>query len=400
MSILNQTVVVGAGIGGLSAAIRLALAGQSVIVLEKNDAVGGKMSQIETMGYRWDTGPSVITMRHVLEDLFNAAGRKMSDYLTLVPVDPLTRYFYQDGTVLDVTRDLPRMLEQIEELNRHDVEGYLNFLAYAAKLYRITGPTFVYDRPPDWATLTKVPPWQFLQVDPWLTLDQAIRQRIRSPHLRQMLGRFATYVGASPFLAPATLAVIAHVELSGGVWYPRGGIYSIAQALHRLALELGVLVETGCSAQQIGITNARVQGVMTIEGRFFAADSVMANVDVTTIYHHLLPQEVATQKRRHQLAARDTSCSGYALLLGIEAQFPQLAHHNIFFSEDYKREFSDIFDAAYRLAIQPSMLPSLRKLMPVTHRLAVKTGSYSSMHRRQDLISIGTRMNRPIVHGC
>jgi phytoene desaturase len=199
----DRVVIVGAGIGGLSAAIRLAAAGERVTVFEKNAAVGGKMSRVCRDGFCWDTGPSVITMRHVFEDLFRCAGRTLDDYLTLLPVEPLTRYFYPDGTVLDASRELPAMLEQIRRLDPRDVEGYLSFLAYAAKLHRITGPVFIYDRPPDLRTLASVSPLQFLQVDPWLSLDQAIRRRVHGPHLRQLLARFATYVGASPYQAPS-----------------------------------------------------------------------------------------------------------------------------------------------------------------------------------------------------
>ena len=198
----GPVVIVGAGIGGLSAAIRLASAGRRVIVLEQNTATGGKMSQISQDGFRWDTGPSVITMRHVFEDLFEAAGRRLDDYLTLLPVDPLTRYFYPDGTRIDATRDLARMAEQIAVLDERDVEGYANFLEYAARLHRITGPVFIYNQPPTLRTFLGVPLADMVRVDPWLTMDQAIRRRVRSPQMRQLLGRFATYVGASPYQAP------------------------------------------------------------------------------------------------------------------------------------------------------------------------------------------------------
>ncbi|NDJ78091.1 MAG: FAD-dependent oxidoreductase, partial [Chloroflexi bacterium] len=226
MSTESPILIVGAGIGGLSAAIHLAAAGQRVVVVEQNDHVGGKMGEIRAVGYRWDTGPSVITMRHVFEDLFAHAGRELSQYLTLQPVDPLTRYIYPDGTVLDVTRDLPHMLDQIAALDQRDVEGYLRFLAYAARLHRITGPVFIYDQPPTWRSFLRVSPRDALRVDGVRTMARAARSFVRSPHLRQLLGRFATYVGASPYQAPATLNVIAHVELSGGVWYPQGGIYA------------------------------------------------------------------------------------------------------------------------------------------------------------------------------
>jgi len=339
----KPVVVIGAGIGGLSAAIRLAAAGQKVVVFEQNPAVGGKMGQIYEAGYRWDTGPSVITMRPVFEELFAIAGRNLDDYLTLLPVEPLTRYFYPDGTVLDASRDLSDMARQIAALDERDVEGYLAYLAYAARLHRITGPTFIYNRPPTWRSFFDVPLRDALKVDAWRSMDSAIGSFVRSPHLRQLLGRFATYVGASPYQAPATLNVIAHVELTGGVWYPQGGVYSIARALAQLATELGVEIRTGCPVQQIITGPAGVQGVALTSGATQPAAAVVANVDVATVYQKLLPANSNTNRRLARLRRVEPSCSGFILLLGVDKQHPQLAHHNIFFSGDYPREFTDIF---------------------------------------------------------
>jgi phytoene desaturase len=182
-----------------------------------------------------------------------------------------------------------------------------------------------------------------VKVDPWLTMDAAIRRRVRSPHLRQLLGRFATYVGASPFKAPATLSVIAHVELTGGVWYPRGGIYAIADALLRLARELGVTVHLNTPVHRIELVEGAVKGLLLKDGRRVAAPTVLANVDVATVYTHLLDPDVAP-RRRAQLQNTGTSCSGFVLLLGVEGEHPQLAHHNIFFSSDYRGEFAAIFE--------------------------------------------------------
>jgi phytoene desaturase len=334
--------IIGAGIGGLSAAIRLAAAGRQVAIYEQNEQAGGKMGEVRAAGFRWDTGPSVITMRPVFEELFATAGRRLDEYLTLVPVEPLTRYFYRDGQVIDATRDLAAMTAQIEALEPRDVEGYLQFLAYAARLHRITGPTFIYNEPPSLARLWRLPLLDLFQVDPWLTMDQVIRRHVRSPHLRQLLGRFATYVGASPYLAPATLSVIAHVELTGGVWYPQGGIYAIAEALVRLATELGVEIHTNQPVAQLWISNGRLNGVRLRSGAEIEAQAVIANVDVKTVQQQLLPPELAGQAAARRDPA-DPSCSGYVLLLGVEGQHPALAHHNIFFSSDYRREFDDIF---------------------------------------------------------
>ena len=335
--------IIGGGIGGLSAAIHLAAAGERVIVFEQNAQVGGKMGELRAEGFRWDTGPSVITMPHVFDALFATAGKRTADYLTLLPAEPLTRYFYRDGTVLDATRDLPRMIAQIEQIERRDVEGYLAYLTYAARLHRITGKVFIYDTPPTPASLFKVPLRDALRVDAMRSMDAAIRSFVRSPHLRQLLGRFATYVGASPYRAPATLNVIAHVELNGGVYYPRGGIYAIARAMARLATELGVEIRTGCAVERILVANRRVKGVQ-ISGERIGVKAVIANVDVATVYEKLLPAEVVNATRLQRLLRAEPSCSGYVLLLGVQGAHERLAHHNIFFTDDYRAEFADIFE--------------------------------------------------------
>jgi phytoene desaturase len=333
--------IIGAGIGGLSAAIRLAAQGQRVTIYEQNPYVGGKMAQVEAQGYRWDIGPSVITMRHVLEDVFATAGKRMSDYLTLLPLEPLTRYFYQDGTILNATSNLSAMAQQIEVLHPQDVEAYLSYLAYAARIHRITGPVFIYDQPPTPASFARVPVPDWFRVDAFRTMQQSIDGFVKSPHLRQMLGRFATYVGGSPYQAPATLNVIAHVELTGGVWYPQGGIYTIAQAMARVAQEIGVEIKLGCGVERIIVEQGRACGVV-VNGERIAADAVVSNVDVAMTYKHLLKDAIPPQ-RLSALTKYDTSCSGFILLLGVDRAYPHLAHHNIFFSGDYRREFAQIF---------------------------------------------------------
>lgn len=349
-SVERRVIIIGAGIGGLSAAIRLAAAGLEVVIYEKNEMTGGKMGQVSEAGFRWDTGPSVITMRHVFEELFRVADRRLEDYLTLLPVEPLTRYYYPDGVTLDATRDLTRMLRQIERLEPRDVEGYLAYLAYAARIHRITGPVFIYDQPPRPQSFLRVPVNEWPAADPLRTMDRSIRRFVRSPHLRQLLGRFATYVGGSPYEAPATLNVIAHVELSGGVWYPQGGIYAIARALTGLAEELGVTIRTQCAVRSICVEGGQVTGVELEDGQVDKAAAVLANVDVTTVYDRLLPSTPASARRLSALRAAEPSCSGFILLWGVRsfagehsANVCAPAHHNIYFSGDYPLEFRQIF---------------------------------------------------------
>jgi phytoene desaturase len=357
----QPVIVIGAGIGGLSAAIHLAAAGRRVLVLEQNPQVGGKMSELRQDGYRWDSGPSLITMRPAFEDLFAAAGRRLEDYLALEPVEPLTRCFFSDGSRLDLSRELPVLLEQIAAIERRDVEGYLAFLAYAARLYRITSPLFIFDQPPRLQSLFKAAPGDLLGFDGLRTMQQAIESYVRSPQMRQVLGMFATYVGASPYLAPAALNVIAHVELSQGLWAPRGGVYAIARAYARLAEELGVEIRTGWRVEAIQVENGRAVGVRAapLEGDAFHGDfaagpaapqagfipaaAVVANLDVSLVYQHLLPPLPAIRRRLHSLLKAEPSCSCFVMLLGLRGQHPELAHHNEFFSADYRGEFEEIF---------------------------------------------------------
>ncbi|MFN8373977.1 MAG: NAD(P)-binding protein [Anaerolineae bacterium] len=228
-------VVVGAGIGGLSAAIRLAAWGQRVVVVEKNAQVGGKMNEISADGFRWDTGPSVITMRPVFEDLFAAAGRKLDDYLTLLPVEPLTRYFYPDGTQIDASRNPEVMAAQIAKLDAGDVEGYHAYLRYAERIHRITGPVFIYDQPPTTASFLRVPVADWFRVDALRTMQQAIEGYVKSPQLRQL--------DASRRMSAAARLRLGDAERDRGRGVKQrrmvsaGGIYTIARALERLARE-------------------------------------------------------------------------------------------------------------------------------------------------------------------
>lgn len=340
----NPIIVIGAGVAGLATAIRLQAAGHQVTVLEKNPRVGGKMYKIEQDGFVFDTGPSVITMRHVFEDLFAAAGRNLDDYLALEAAEPMTRYFFSDGTVLDATSNLTEMAQQIEQVEPRDVEGYLAYLSYAARIHRITGPVFIYDKPPTPASFARVPVHEWLKADPLRTMSKAINSHVKSDKMRQLLGRFATYVGGSPYQAPATLNVIAHVELTGGVWYPRGGIYEIANAMQKLARELGVEICIDHGVQQIVVEKGKAVGVKLENGDTLSASAVVSNVDVATTYNKLLTESGIAQNRINSMSNYEPSCSGFVLLLGVEGQHEQLAHHNVFFSDDYEAEFKAIFN--------------------------------------------------------
>lgn len=337
------TVIVGGGLGGLSAAIHLATQGQPVVLYEKNERVGGKLNMHTAHGYTFDTGPSLLTMPWVLHDLFAAAGRTLNDYLELVPVDPICRYRWLDGTVFDAWQHLPRLLQAVHALEPADVSGLLRFLAYSGTIYRLIAERFLLH---PFAGVQELLSPQMLRngprIDALRTMDAAVRSFFRSPYLRQVFNRYATYNGSSPYRTPATFNVIAYIEFAEGGWYVRGGMYQLARALLRLATELGVQIETGCAVQQVVLDEQRrVRGVRLPDGSEQPAAQVIINADPRYAYTHLLPPGF---RMAQQLAQQEASCSGYVLLLGINRRYPQLAHHNIFFSHDYPREFAAIFD--------------------------------------------------------
>jgi len=349
----KHIIIVGAGIGGLSAAIRLAARRHRVTVVEKLDRPGGKMGEVRADGFRWDTGPSVITMRHVYERLFAEAGRKLGDYLDLVPLNPITRYFWPDGATIDAVADEDAMCENIRRaFGPRDVDGYRKFMRYAKRLHDVVSEPFLYRQKPAARDLLKLPLADVLKIDALRTMHQAVSAHFKDPHLVQLFDRFATYNGSSPYQAPATLNVIAHVEMAQGAWYPRGGIYQFALAWERLARELGVELRYNCTVQEICVEGGSAVGVALESGEALRADAVVCNADYSWAREKLLgqvpliahsghkPTILSPKGRGSQL---EPSCSGFVLMLGVRRQFDALAHHNIFFSANYQREFDDIF---------------------------------------------------------
>jgi phytoene desaturase len=362
---MADCVIVGAGLGGLATAVRAAAAGRRVTVLEQDAQVGGKLNRLRSGGFLFDTGPSLVTMPGVIADVFRAAGRRLDDYLALQPLHPLCRYRYADGTTFDADSDLPAMLRAIRALEPRDVRGYLRFLAYGRGLYRRAGAPFLFhERPRPWDLV-----WRggldMLRIDAFRTMDAAVRAHFHSPYLRRLFNRYATYNGSSPYQAPATLCLIPYVELAGGGWYIAGGLYRLAEALRELARELGVEVRTCAPVREVLFDPARpggrprARGVRLAGGAELAAETVVVNADPLYAYRALVPP--AYRPRREPAAratlASDLSCSGFVLLLGLDRDYPHLAHHNIFFSADYPAEFAAIF-AARRPAPDPTIYVS------------------------------------------
>ena len=340
---MKEVIIIGAGLGGLSAAIRLAKSGFSVTVLEKNENVGGKVNTVEASGYKFDTGASLLTMRHVLEDLFDFAGKRIEDYLEIVALEPICRYFWSDGSTFDASTDLRRTESEIEKIEPKDASNFQKFLADSKRKYEIAEKTFLSKSLNDLPELLKpefLP--DLLKISTLKTLDKHNANYFESKKMRQLFNRFATYNGSSPYETPATFALIPYVEFGLGAWYVRGGMYEIPKALERLAKELGVKIYTESAVEKIVVENKKAVGV-SVSGEVTGADFVVANSDAIETYRHLIDEKdrkIFTDKKLEKL---EPSCSGFVLLLGTKKKNPQLAHHNIFFSDDYKAEFDAIF---------------------------------------------------------
>jgi phytoene desaturase len=341
---MKKVIIIGAGLGGLSTAIRLAAKGFSVTILEKNEHVGGKVNFIEAGGYKFDTGASLLTMRHVLKELFEAANRRLEDYLELVALEPICRYFWSDKTVFDASRNLPKTITEIEKIEPRDVSGFEKFIRDARRKYEVAERTFLAHSLGDLPKLLR-PRYarDIAAISSWKTLDAHNRKYFRSPKLQQLFNRFATYNGSSPYQTPATFALIPFVEFGLGAWYVRGGIYEIPRALKRVANELGVEIRMDCEVEEILCRNRLAAGVKLKNGEEIRADFVISNADAVETYRNLIAEENRKSFPNKKIENAEPSCSGFVLLLGVKKRFPQLAHHNIFFSDNYRAEFDRIF---------------------------------------------------------
>lgn len=335
---MKKIIIIGAGLGGLSAAIRLAVSGFSVVILEKNANAGGKVNLVEADGYKFDTGASLLTMPHVLREVFEFAGRRLEDYLDIEPVEPICRYFWSDGTRFDASQDLQKTEREIEKLAPRDVANFQKYLADARRKYEIAGKTFLAHALNDLPRLLRPKFFKDLfAISTLKTLDEHNQKYFSSAKLRQLFNRFATYNGSSPFRIPATFALIPYVEFGLGAWYPRGGMYEIPKALEKLARDAGVGFRFDSEIEKILVEGKKASGVKLKSGEELKSDLVVANSDAVETYRNLLPFE------NKKIESREPSSSGFVLLLGVKKRFPRLAHHNIFFSDDYKAEFDAIF---------------------------------------------------------
>lgn len=336
--------VIGAGLGGLAISCLLAFKGHKVTVFEKNGAPGGKINQLESSGFRFDTGPSLLTMPFVLEELFSRCGEDISDYLSLKPLEPICRYFYPDGTVFSCYQQRNKTLDEIGRIAPEDVSAYNEFLSYSGELYDRTKDAFLFNPLYSIKDLVNLNLPDFFKIDAFTTVSDRVDDYFDSPYLRQFFKRFTTYNGSSPYQAPATLNVIPHVELALGGYYVDDGMYNIITALIKLAKAKGVTFNFDTCIAQIEVEKNQVQSLIDTAGNSYKADLIISNSDAAETYLNLLDGKDVSKKKQRSIRSLEPSCSGFVLLLGIDKTYERLSHHNIFFSENYEKEFHQIFE--------------------------------------------------------
>ncbi|MCS6975855.1 MAG: phytoene desaturase family protein [Gemmatales bacterium] len=344
--------IIGGGLGGLAAACVLAARGYRVVLFESNPYLGGKAAVLHANGFRFDMGPTILTLPSVLARIFAEAGKDIREELELIPLDPQWRCFFDDGSVLDLEADVDRMTKRLRQFSPETSsdQGYRRFMDLSRQLHAISDRYFfwrpvgglgdVFDARGTFRvnTLRDV-----LALRMGRTVAGVIRGHVRDARVAQMLDHFTQYVGSSPEASPAVLCGIAHMQTSEGVWYPRGGTRAVPEALERLARDLGVEVRTETGVRRI-LTDStgRVSGVETDRGERIGVSALVSNMDCVRTFKELLGGKAASafERQRHH----EPACSGVVLFLGLRQRYDHLLHHNFVFSRDPHEEF----DAIYR----------------------------------------------------
>ncbi len=359
---MSRVVVIGAGVGGLAAAARLAALGHAVTVCEAADEVGGKLGLVEhdVTGhgrFRFDTGPSLVTMPQVFRDLFDATGG-WPDALSFTPLEPLARYRFADGTRFDASSDLDLHCARLgEALGAGAGEDWRAFTARAGRVWQASRGPFLESAlsgPAAIARLAVRRPRDIAAIAPGTSLRALGRRHLRDPRLRSYLDRYATYTGSDPRRAPAALAAVPYVEQAYGGWYVPGGLHRLGVAIHDRAVACGAQVRLGSRVTRIEVEHGRAVAVELADGGRLPADIVVANADAAAVYGGLVDDPAATRR----LARATPSLAGFVLLLAVQGRTPGLAHHNVLFPADYDAEFDAVFGRDARPVDDPTLYVS------------------------------------------
>lgn len=336
-----KVAVIGSGIGGLATACRLASKGHEVTVFEKNATPGGKISEINVEGYRFDTGPSLFTLPELVDELYSAAGEPVPETFGYNKLEVLCKYFYNSGETLVAWADQQKFTDECVQKLGEDPSNITRYFKSASLIYKITADIFLFNSLHKVKNLLKFSVLKsLLQVHKirfYKTMHGANSSNFKSPLLVQLFNRYGTYNGSNPYKAPATLNVIAHLENNLGAYFPEQGMYSIVQHIYELALKKGVRFNFNSLVSSIDIKNKKAVG-LSVGDTTFAFDKIVSDSDINYVVNNLMDHP---QKKR--IKRLEPSSSALVFYWGLNKEFPELDLHNIFFSSDYKEEFNNLF---------------------------------------------------------
>ena len=339
---MKKVIVIGSGIAGLAVSIRLALKGYNVQVFEQNSYPGGKLSSFSIKDYRFDAGPSLFTMPHLVTELFKLAGEDVKNYFEFSKKEIACNYFWQDGTSFKAYGERKKFLKEVEEIFNEPQYNVDQYLKKAKKKYDLTSSLFLEQSLHKLKTFISLDTlkalFQLKTFELQKSLHQANTQSFSSPHLIQLFDRYATYNGSDPYQTSGIMTLIQHLESAYGTFVPKKGMVSITESLFGLAKRLGVKFSFETGVKEIKVKLGVVSGIITKSGSF-SSDYVISNMDVFHTYKKLLPNEIPPINRLKQ----ERSSSAVIFYWGIKQSFPDLDLHNIFFSKNYKKEFQAIF---------------------------------------------------------
>ena len=343
---MSRVVVIGAGLGGLATAARLAVRRHDVTILEQSDRTGGKLAVYERDGFAFDTGPSLFTLPAVYRDLFLKTGGPLEEAVDLQPVDPAFAYHFADGSSVVVPGVDPARCAAAfgEAFGGTAREDWLALLDRAGRMWRITREPFLQSPLAGWRTLLGLArdPSDVRTIAPRTTLRDLGREYLHDPRLRQVLDRYATYTGSDPRAAPAVLATIPYVEETFGAWHIGGGVGRLGEALTERCHERGVAIRLGADVASIELQDGRVSGVRLGDGEVVPADIVVSNTDARLLYGGMIDDRRAARVGR-DLDKVPPSLSGFVMLIALRGRTPGLRHHNVWFPRDYDGEFDALF---------------------------------------------------------
>ena len=340
---MSSAIIIGAGIAGIATALRLRAAGMDVSVFEANDYPGGKLHAFSLEGYRFDAGPSLFTMPELVTELFGLFKEQSNDFFDYNRKESVCNYFWEDGIRFTVNGDRDVFVKDAEAKFGIEASILLTYLKNSQKKYELTSPIFLEK------SLHKIS--TYLSLDTLKALTQMSKMGIGSslntlneamlkePHLVQLFNRYATYNGSSPYKTPGIMSMIPHLELHLGTYFPKGGMHSIATSLYELAIRQGITFHFGQKVDKIIVTKRRAVGIQVKDKQHYA-DVIVSNMDIFSTYEKLLPD----QSHPKRILSQERSSSAVIFYWGIRKQFPELDLHNIFFSQDYQKEFTNLFE--------------------------------------------------------